>query len=101
MHRASKDDRIFVVTYDISDQRRWRRVFRLMKGYGEWLQLSVFQCRLSRRRHAEMISLLDGIILHGHDHVVILDVGTADGVEPRVVSLGKDFHPVEREAIIV
>lgn len=101
MDRASKDERIFVVTYDIRDQHRWRRIFRLMNGYGEWLQLSVFQCRLSRRRHAEMIALLDGIILHGHDHVVILDVGPADGVEPRVVSLGKDFQPVERQAIVV
>ncbi len=98
---ASKDDRIFVVTYDIRDQLRSRRLFRLMNGYGEWLQLSVFQCRLSRRRHTEMIALVDGIILHGHDHVVILDVGPADGVDPRVVSLGKDFNPIEREAIVV
>jgi CRISPR-associated protein Cas2 len=46
------DERLFIVTYDISDQRRWRRVFEAMHGYGEWIQLSVFQCRLSRRRRA-------------------------------------------------
>jgi len=48
------DERLFIVAYDISDQRRWRRVFKAMHGYGEWIQLSVFQCRLSRRRRAEL-----------------------------------------------
>ena len=41
------DERLYIVTYDIADQRRWRRVFKAMQGYGEWLQLSVFQCRLT------------------------------------------------------
>jgi hypothetical protein len=25
------DERLFIVTYDISDQRRWRRVFKAMQ----------------------------------------------------------------------
>lgn len=89
------------MTYDIADQRRWRAIFNLMNGYGDWLQLSVFQCRLSRRRHAEMIATLDEIIHHDEDHVLLLDLGPADSVEPRVVSLGKDFKPLEREPIII
>lgn len=95
------DEHLFIVTYDIGDDKRWRRVFKLMNGYGEWVQLSVFQCRLSRRRHAELIALLDGVIHHGQDHVVLLDVGPAEQVAPRVVSLGKDFAPLQREAVIV
>ena len=35
------EERLYIITYDISDDRRWRRVFKLMKGYGRWLQLSV------------------------------------------------------------
>ena len=42
-------ERTYIVTYDISDTRGWRRVFKTMNGFGEWLQLSVFQCQLSRR----------------------------------------------------
>ena len=45
-------ENLYIVAYDIADPRRWRRVFRLMNGYGEWLQLSVFQCRLNRRYRA-------------------------------------------------
>jgi len=95
------DEHVYIVAYDIADQKRWRSIFKLMNGYGEWLQLSIFQCRLNQRRHAEMIATLDEIIHHEHDHVLIMDVGTADNVVPKVVSLGKDFNPVEREPIIV
>lgn len=95
------DEHLYVITYDIGDQKRWRAVFKLMKGYGEWLQLSVFQCRLSRRRHAELLATLDEIIHHRDDHVLMLDLGLADNVSPRVVSLGKNFDPVERQAVIV
>lgn len=95
------EQRLYIVTYDISDQGRWRRIFNLMKGYGEWLQLSVFQCRLSRKQHAELISLIDGIIHHREDHVVLLDLGPANQVETRVVSLGRTFEAVALEPIIV
>jgi CRISPR-associated protein Cas2 len=95
------DEHLYVVTYDIADPKRWRAIFALMKGYGEWLQLSVFQCRLSRRRHAELIATVDEIIHHAEDHVLIIDLGPADTVEPRVTSLGKEFAAVAREAIVV
>ena len=99
------DEQLYIVAYDIGNPKRWRRVFKLMNGYGEWLQLSVFQCRLSRRRHAELVQLLvqllDGIIHHADDHVITLEIGPADSVKPRVVSLGKEFAPVKREPIIV
>lgn len=94
-------EHLYLVTYDISDQKRWRRVFRVMQGHGEWLQLSVFQCRLSERRHAELVALLDGIIHHADDHVLLMDLGPADRVTPRVVSLGKSFEPVVREPIVI
>lgn len=95
------DEHLYLVAYDIADQKRWRRVFNLMHGYGEWVQLSVFQCRMSRQRHAELVALLDGIIHHQQDHVLFVDIGPADRVSPRVVSLGKDFKPMEREPVIV
>lgn len=96
------DERLYIVTYDIGEPKRWRAVFKLMHGYGQWVQLSVFQCRLSRRRHAEMVAMLDQIIHHADDHVLVIDLGPAERVEPRVVSLGKrSFEPVVREPVIV
>jgi CRISPR-associated protein Cas2 len=95
------DEHLYLVTYDIRDPKRWRRVFVVMKGFGDWLQLSVFQCRLSRRRHAELIALLDGIIKHNEDALLLIDIGPADKVKPRVVSLGDKFEPSARQPVIV
>jgi CRISPR-associated protein Cas2 len=94
-------ERLYIVAYDIGDQKRWRRVFRLMKGYGHWLQLSVFQCRLTARRHAEMAAGLEGLIEREDDHVLIVDVGDADRIDPQIESLGKSFEAVQRKAMIV
>jgi hypothetical protein len=38
---------------------------------------------------------------HDQDHVVLLDLGIADDAKPRVVSLRKNFAPVEGEPVIV
>ena len=96
------DERVYLVVYDISNPKRWRSVYKTMQGFGEWVQLSVFQCRLTRLRHAELIAKLDDSIHHVEDHVVIIDLGPADKVEPKVESLGKrSFIAVKRQPIIV
>ncbi|GAB4388532.1 CRISPR-associated endonuclease Cas2 [Albidovulum sp.] len=99
--RRSNAEHAYVVTYDISDARRWRRVFRLMQGYGRWLQLSVFHCRLDGGRRVEMASQLEDIIDTTADHVLILDLGPAEEVDLAVESLGKPFAPIERRAIVI
>ena len=94
-------DHLWIVTYDVGNQKRWRRVFRVMKGRGEWLQLSVFQCRLTRRGMVELRAALAAVVNNNQDHVLFLDLGPADDVKLRVSSLGKSFDPVERRTVIV
>jgi CRISPR-associated protein Cas2 len=96
------DEHLILVTYDIADERRWRAVFKLMNGFGEWMQLSVFQCRLGAMRRAELMARITDTIAASEDHVLIVDLGPADRVEPRVQSLGKrSFVPIERVPTIV
>ena len=91
------EEHLYIITYDISDHKRWRKVFNIMHGYGDWLQLSVFQCRLSRKKHAELVMYLDNMIHHNDDHVLIMDMGSVDKVLPKVVSLGnRAFSSLER-----
>ncbi|MDO3377557.1 CRISPR-associated endonuclease Cas2 [Geoalkalibacter halelectricus] len=94
-------DHLYIVSYDVSNQRRWRRLFKAMHGYGEWLQLSVFQCRLGRMRMLELEDRIREIVNHREDHVLILDLGPAENVKPHVRSIGKSFEPVKRESVIV
>ncbi len=91
-------EHLYVISYDISDDKRWRRVFRIMKGHGEWLQYSVFQCRLDRQRYVQIQAELNEVIHHLEDHVLILDLGPVDSVNPHVTSLGKRFELLRREA---
>jgi CRISPR-associated protein Cas2 len=95
------NERLYIVTYDIADQKRWRRVFKVMEAYGTWLQLSVFQCRLTARRRAALAMRLDREIKPNEDHVLILDIGPADEVDLRVESLGKTFTTLRREAQVI
>jgi CRISPR-associated protein Cas2 len=83
-------EHFYVVTYDVCCNRRWRKVYKTMKGFGEWMQLSVFQCRLDKANHLRM-----------SDHVLIIDVGPAESIKPKVTSIGRPFDPIERKSLIV
>src|SRR4051794_27915217 len=95
---------LYTVAYDIADPRRWRRVYRLLQGYGEWVQLSLFQCRLdpTRRRllEAELVQLIEPRL----DRVLIARITEAEktGQVPRpMASLGLPFVPLRRVTLVL
>lgn len=45
--------------------------------------------------------MLDGAIAPQSDALLVIDLGPADKVKPRVVALGGTFEPVTREPVIV
>lgn len=98
---ATTDDRLYIVAYDICDPKRWRRVYKLMHGYGQWVQLSVFQCRLNRRRRAELEARLRELVNASEDHVLLIEVGPAAGVELRIESIGRTYDPIERKPVVI
>lgn len=93
---------IYVVTYDISDPKRLRRVYKLMLGWGEHLQLSVFQCELTHRELVELRAELAGIIHHTEDQVLFANVGPVEGRGSGAIqSLGRPYVDPERIAVVV
>lgn len=70
-------------------------------AYLEWVQYSVFQCLLSRKRHVELIAELDDAIEHGEDHIPCFELSPAGRPSPKITSLGESYEPVERKPIIV
>ncbi len=98
----TKDERFYLISYDIRDDKRWRKLFRTLNGYGEWRQLSVFLCRLSRKRKVMLEAAVREIIAHGEDHVLFVDMGPATGdITPVVLSIGRPFEPIIRKPVIV
>ena len=94
-------EHLFIVSYDVCDPKRWRRVYKTMRGYGEWIQLSVFQCRMSKTRKLQLEAALAEIVNQNEDHVLLLDLGPAEAVKPHIHSIGKPFQQIFPAPVIV
>jgi CRISPR-associated protein Cas2 len=93
---------VFLVTYDIREDKRLKAVFKAMCGFGDHLQYSVFRCELSPANKVLMKGALTEIIDHRVDQVLIFDLGPVDGVRADMVeSLGEVYVPGEHDAVVV
>lgn len=81
--------RLYIVAYDISDPKRLRRVFRILKGYGEHLQLSVFRCDLGKSQRLQLAAKLGETIEHSEDQVMFVDLGPSEGRAHAIAYLGR------------
>ena len=93
--------RDYLVTYDICDDKRLRTVFKLMKGYGEHVQLSVFRCALSKTENIEFRSKLSQVIHHAVDQVLIIYLGPLPERKPRVRPVGRPYQPAHAGARVL
>ena len=92
----------YVVTYDICHPKRLRKVYKLMCGHGEHLQLSVFRCELTKRELVELRGELARIIHHGEDQVLFVDLGPVQGREERVITaLGKPYSSIDSPVVVI
>ena len=73
-----------------------------MRGWGDHLQLSVFECRLTRADLVTLKAELAEIIDHRKDQVLFVDLGPAGARGDRVITaLGKAYLVVDAPCIIV
>jgi CRISPR-associated protein Cas2 len=92
----------YLVCYDISDEKRLRKVFKAMRGYGDHLQYSVFECQLTPMDLLRCRNQLSGIIHHGEDQVLFVNLGPAEGRGERVITaLGKPYTAIDAPCIVV
>lgn len=67
-----------VVTYDIADDRRRLKVMKMLEGYGEHVQESVFDCHLDRAAYREMVGRLRQLIHAEADNIRLYHLCAAD-----------------------
>jgi CRISPR-associated protein Cas2 len=92
----------YLVCYDISDDKRLRKVFQIMRGYGDHLQYSVFECQLRVIDLVKLRTELSGVIHHDQDQVLFVDLGPAEGRGDRVITaLGRPYTALDSPCIIV
>ena len=94
---------VYLVCYDVADEKRLRRTHRKMCGFGDPVQYSVFRCELSPTENQLMKEALWDILNWDHDRVMLVDLGPSGARgddciefwgEPRV-------EPTGRTAVIV
>ncbi len=92
----------YLVCYDISDDKRLRRVFKICKNYGDHLQFSIFECDLSAREKAQMEQELDAILSKADDQVLFVSLGPAEGRGERVITaMGQPYTRFDAPCYVV
>lgn len=76
----------YLVCYDICDERRLRRVFRICRNYGNHLQYSIFECDLSPSEKLQLERELSEVIQHDEDQVLFVDLGPVEQRGERVIT---------------
>lgn len=67
--------RCYLVCYDIREPKRLRNVHRIMKGYGEAWQYSIFFCELKSIDRVRLRADLEIQMNLKEDQVMIIDLG--------------------------
>ncbi len=91
----------YVVTYDVREAKRLRRIHRKMMGFGDSLQYSVFLCELSAKERVLLQEALIEVIDLKNDQVLIIDIGPAEGRGSGAMeTLGRQTLPNSREVVV-
>ena len=69
---------VYIVCYDIADDKRLRNVYKIMRGFGERLQYSVFMCELSDKERVVLEGKLLDVINQDEDQVLFIPLGKRD-----------------------
>ncbi|MEX2270436.1 MAG: CRISPR-associated endonuclease Cas2 [Vicinamibacterales bacterium] len=92
----------YLVCYDIANDRRLQKVHKTMRGFGDHLQYSIFECQFNPADMVRCRTALSKIIDHKKDQVLFVDLGPSEGRGDRVITaLGMPYSPVDAPCIIV
>lgn len=94
--------RCYLVCYDIRDPKRLRRVHKVMKGYGEAWQYSIFFCMLKDIDRVRLQSDLEEQMNLKEDQAMILDLG-ADEKKAREAAtvLGQSLPQADSGVVVI
>lgn len=93
--------RRFLITYDVSSDRRRSRIFDTLRDHGDHAQFSVFFCELNDRELAHLRSQLAEWVHRDEDQILILDLGLAESpLEHGLETLGKGYQPPVRVQVV-
>lgn len=91
----------YLVSYDISNPKRLRKVARALEGFGVRLQYSVFECPLDDMRLAKLKVELHSLLNHDEDQVLFVSLGpSANDATLIIEAMGLPYEVRSRVTII-
>lgn len=72
--RGIRESSLYVIAYDIPNDKRRTRVHRVLKGFGQWTEFSLFECFLTKKELLLMRSKLDKHLNANEDRVRIYTI---------------------------
>lgn len=69
MQRGNPERALYVIAYDIPNDRRRTRVHKTLSGFGRWTQYSLFECYLSSKELVALRGKLDRLLKPAEDSV--------------------------------
>ena len=92
----------YLVCYDIADDKRRDRAFKVCKNHGIHLQFSVFECDLNATELAGLQRELLDVISQTDDQVLLVSLGPAERRGERVISaLGRPYTKLDAPCYVV
>lgn len=89
-----------VVSYDISDDKRRRKVAKIMEGYGYRVQYSVFECDLNSKKLAELQKRLKSLVKQNEGESIRFYPLYTECAENAFV-IGKDWRKILDSVLVV
>lgn len=89
----------FLIAYDITDDRRRGRLFRLLHRWGEPVQKSVFHCRVRVGALPSLQREVDDLIQHDEDGVLYCPL--CSRCRGRVIAAGCQVNIEAEDTIIL
>lgn len=94
--------RCYLVCYDIRDPKRLRQVHRVVKGYGESWQYSIFFCVLKLIDRVRLQAELEEQMNLKQDQVVIVDLGEdQEQARSAATIIGQSLPEMETGTVVV
>ena len=79
---------LYIVTYDIVDDRRRVRLAKALKDFGDRVQYSVFECKLNNVHLMQMTERIGKIIDIGKDSVRIYNLCGTCEAKVKIIGTG-------------
>lgn len=92
----------YLVCYDIREPKRLRKVFQILKGYGEHWQYSIFFCTLKDIDRVRLQSDLEVEMNLKEDQVLIINMGSnEEEARNAAVVIGQSLQQVDERLIVI